>query len=161
MINSKILENAKLTIDTLTKSGLKIALAESCTGGLLAACITSIPGSSQVFERGFVTYSNKSKTDLLTVPTIYFQKFGAVSKETAIAMAEGALLMSEADIALSITGIAGPNSDDSNKPIGTIHIALSKTGLTTKSFIESFEGNRNEIRNQTVEKSLGIILSNI
>src|SRR6185312_12927366 len=103
--------------------GLKIATAESCTGGLVAGALTEIPGSSAVVERGFVTYSNEAKHEMLGVPNATLRKFGAVSRQTAQAMARGALKNSDADIAVSITGIAGPGGATPGKPVGLVHFA--------------------------------------
>ena len=104
---------------------LKIAAAESCTGGLLAATLTEIPGSSAVVDRGFVTYSNQAKHQMLGVPARMLKKFGAVSRETALAMAKGALARSPADITVAITGIAGPGGGSKQKPVGLVHIAAA------------------------------------
>jgi nicotinamide-nucleotide amidase len=105
--------------------GLKIAAAESCTGGLLMATLTEIPGSSDVVERGFVTYSNKSKQQVLGVPTRVLEKHGAVSRETALAMARGTLAHSPAHLAVAITGVAGPGGGTKAKPVGLVHIAAA------------------------------------
>jgi nicotinamide-nucleotide amidase len=103
-----------------------LATAESCTGGLVAALITAIPGSSLVFERGFVTYSNAAKVECLGVPPALIEQFGAVSPEVAKAMAEGTLSHARADIALSITGVAGPGGGSPEKPIGLVHFGLAR-----------------------------------
>src|SRR6185437_9509791 len=108
--------------------GLKIATAESCTGGLVAGALTEIPGSSAVVERGFVTYSNEAKHEMLGVPNVTLRKFGAVSRQTAQAMARGALKNSDADIAVSITGIAGPGGATPGKPVGLVHFAAAARG---------------------------------
>lgn len=107
---------------------LKLAIAESCTGGLLAAALTEIPGSSDVMDRGFVTYSNGSKHELLGVPTRTLEEFGAVSRETALAMSKGALARSPVDITVAITGIAGPGGGSRQKPVGLVHIATAARG---------------------------------
>ncbi len=108
--------------------GLIVATAESCTGGLLAAVITAVPGSSGVFERGFVTYSNAAKIECLGVLPGILENFGAVSAEAAQAMAEGALAHSSANMALSITGIAGPDGGSPGKPVGLVHFGLARRG---------------------------------
>ena len=105
---------------------LKIASAESCSGGLLAALITAIPGSSDVFERGFVTYSNEAKTELLAVGRAAILQYGAVSREVALAMAEGALEHSTADLAAAITGVAGPGGGTADKPVGLVHVVAAR-----------------------------------
>ena len=104
---------------------LKLAAAESCTGGLLTAALTEIPGSSDVVDRGFVTYSNDAKHELIGVPSRTLEKFGAVSRQTAVAMARGALAHSRADISVAITGIAGPTGGTRQKPVGLVHIAAA------------------------------------
>jgi nicotinamide-nucleotide amidase len=116
---------SKVTLSQCRAEGVKLATAESCTGGLAAALLTSVPGSSDVFERGFVTYSNESKTELLGVPAEIIAIHGAVSEETACAMAEGALARSRADIAISITGIAGPSGGTEEKPVGLVWFAAA------------------------------------
>jgi nicotinamide-nucleotide amidase len=105
---------------------IRLATAESCTGGLLAAVLTEVPGSSDVFERGFVTYSNAAKTDLLDVPQELIRRHGAVSEPVARAMAGGALLHSMADIAVAVTGIAGPGGGTAEKPVGLVHLAAAE-----------------------------------
>jgi nicotinamide-nucleotide amidase len=103
-----------------------IATAESCTGGLVAAAITAIPGASAVLERGFVTYSNEAKTEMLGVPPELIERRGAVSQEVALAMVDGALKNSRADIAVAVTGIAGPDGGSEQKPVGLVHIAAAR-----------------------------------
>lgn len=129
----------------LVDKNLKLVTAESCTGGLLAAMITRRPGASDVLERGFITYSNQSKTDLLHVPQEILENHGAVSAETAEAMAAGALQNSRADIAVSITGIAGPGGGSPDKPVGLVYFGLA-TQKQIKSFENRFEGTRLEIQ---------------
>lgn len=142
----------------LVQENLKITCVESCTGGLLSGLFTEIEGSSKIFDRGFVVYSNQSKIDLLNVDKNLLEKFGAVSEEVALAMAHGALKNSCADIAIAITGIAGPTGATFDKKVGTIFVALISKNLTQ---IEKFNfGNvRNENRNLTLENSL-IMLEN-
>ncbi|OGT37912.1 MAG: hypothetical protein A3F12_07170 [Gammaproteobacteria bacterium RIFCSPHIGHO2_12_FULL_38_14] len=144
----------------LLKQHLKLATAESCTGGGLSFWITSIPGSSTWFERGFVTYSNESKIEILGVKTETLEKYGAVSRETAIEMAEGALKKSHANIALAITGIAGPDGGSKEKPVGTVWIALADSQSTVAS-CTVYQGDRNIIRNKTIEDSFQLLLQNI
>src|SRR5215472_2464282 len=105
--------------------GLKVAIAESCTGGLVAGALTDIPGSSDVLDRGFVTYSNAAKEAMLGVPGSILERYGAVSRETADAMAAGALAMSDADLVVAITGIAGPGGGSAEKPVGLVHFAAA------------------------------------
>jgi len=122
------LDKARALLDLCRARKLTIATAESCTGGLVAATLTEIPGSSNVFERGFVTYSDAAKAAMLGVPTLVLARFGAVSRETAEAMAQGALAHSPADLAVSITGIAGPGGGSPGKPVGLVHFAAAARG---------------------------------
>ena len=115
-------------IALLTERQLKIATAESCTGGLIAAMLTEVPGASLAVDRGFVTYSNEAKTEMLGVDPGLIARVGAVSKEVAIAMVEGALARSDADIAVAVTGIAGPDGGTLEKPVGLVHIAAMRRG---------------------------------
>ena len=116
---------ARALLDLCRRKGLKLAAAESCTGGLLAAILTEIPGSSDVFERGFVTYSNEAKEAMLGVPPLTFKAHGAVSRETAEAMARGALAHAPVELAVAITGIAGPGGAVEGKPVGLVHLAAA------------------------------------
>ena len=120
-----IVEQATLLLEHCRAARLKIATAESCTGGLIAACLTEISGASDVFDRGFVTYSNDAKQDMLGVKAETLQNFGAVSKETALEMASGARSLSGTAIAIAVTGIAGPGGGSAEKPVGLVHIAVA------------------------------------
>ena len=161
MFSREIIEKVRLLSRILQRNGQKISSAESCTGGLFAAAMTDLPGSSEIFERGFVTYSNESKIELLTVPTFFIEDFGAVSKQTAMAMAEGALLISKADIAISVTGIAGPDGGSDEKPVGTVFIGFAAKNKKTFFKEFSFTGSRNSIRNESVNQMLDILLENV
>ncbi|WP_062226120.1 CinA family protein [Aureimonas frigidaquae] len=121
-----LIEEAERLIRQATELGIKLATAESCTGGLVAAYLTEIAGSSAVVDRGFVTYSNAAKHELLGVPMTGLESFGAVSEEVAKAMALGALVASRADIAVSITGIAGPGGGSAEKPVGLVHFGAAR-----------------------------------
>jgi len=138
----------------LKKNGKKIATAESCTGGWIAQSITEIPGSSAWFDRGFVTYSNAAKIQMLDVKPATLEKYGAVSSETAIAMAAGALSRSEADFTVAVTGIAGPDGGTDEKPVGTVFIAWASRdgGSRVEKFL--FHGDRRQIRLQTVQTAI-------
>ncbi len=144
--------------DQLKNKGIEISTAESCTGGLVAAALTSIAGSSGWFDRGFVTYSNEAKQDMLGVQPETLREFGAVSEEVAREMSAGALLLSFAQISVSITGIAGPDGGTEDKPVGTIWFAWSvKTEsleIETQTKKELFNGDRNSIRQQAVVAAL-------
>ena len=118
-------DRAKRLLDLYRARGMRVAAAESCTGGLLATALTEIAGSSDVFECSFVTYSNEAKQQVLGVPAATLRRYGAVSAETAAAMAKGALKRSSADCAVSITGIAGPSGGSEAKPVGTVFIGLA------------------------------------
>lgn len=123
-----------------------VATAESCTGGLVAAALTSIAGSSAVVERGFVTYSNQAKVDMLGVPMALIERHGAVSAEVAAAMAAGALAHSQAHMAVSITGIAGPGGASPGKPVGLVHFALARHDVPPLTHHRLFSGDRDAVR---------------
>ena len=125
MPQDELTERGRALLDLCRRKGLKLAAAESCTGGLLAATLTEIPGSSDVFERGFVTYSNEAKEAMLGVAPLTLAMHGAVSRETAKAMARGALSHAPVDLAAAITGIAGPGGAVEGKPVGLVHLAAA------------------------------------
>ncbi|TMJ85136.1 MAG: CinA family protein [Alphaproteobacteria bacterium] len=125
MPQDELTERGRALLDLCRRKGLKLAAAESCTGGLLAATLTEIPGSSDVFERGFVTYSNEAKEEMLGVAPLILAMHGAVSRETAQAMARGALAHAPVDLAAAITGIAGPGGAVEGKPVGLVHLAAA------------------------------------
>ncbi len=131
-----------------------IATAESCTGGGIAQAITEVPGSSVWFDRGFVTYSNAAKVQMLGVNPHTLEHYGAVSAETAAEMAAGALARSDADVAVAVTGIAGPDGETPDKPIGTVFIAWVHKNGEAKTVKKKFAGNRRQIREQTVKSAL-------
>ncbi|WP_042887206.1 CinA family protein [Cupriavidus necator] len=137
----------------LADKSLMLATAESCTGGLVAAAITDVSGSSGWFERGFVTYSNEAKSTMLGVPAKLIRDHGAVSEEVAHAMAEGALLNSRAQVSLSITGVAGPNGGTSEKPVGMVCFGWSNR-ITTLTETQRFRGDRGQIRRQAAEHAM-------
>ena len=146
----------RILVKSLKSLGLKIATAESCTGGLVAKTITDISGASSVFEFGVVTYSNRAKMDLLGVGAETLDEFGAVSEETAKEMALGALKLSGADIAVSVTGVAGPEPSE-GKPVGTVCIGVAnKESVMAKTFV--FTGKRGEIRRQATKMALNMAL---
>jgi nicotinamide-nucleotide amidase len=140
------------------KKNLKISTAESCTGGLLAALLTSISGASAVFDRGFVTYSNAAKNEMLGVKKTSLKKFGAVSKQVASEMSQGVLKNSAADVVIAITGIAGPNGGSKEKPVGLVYIAaLMNNKNLARKFV--FKGDRNEIRELATIAALKMLKS--
>jgi nicotinamide-nucleotide amidase len=128
---SAMQDDAARLLDALRARHQRLATAESCTGGLIAALLTEIPGSSDVVERGFVTYSNESKQENLGVPEALIKDHGAVSEAVARAMAEGALQHSHADLAVSVTGVAGPGGGSEAKPVGLVHLAAARIGGST------------------------------
>ena len=127
-VSRPLAERAAALLKRYEAAGLRIATAESCTGGLVAARLTEIPGSSTVVDRGFVTYSNAAKTEMLGVPAGLIAQHGAVSEAVARAMAEGALARSGADVAVAVTGIAGPGGATAAKPVGLVHFAVARAG---------------------------------
>ena len=145
---------AAAVLETCRGAGLMVATAESCTGGLIAGALTEVAGSSDVVERGFVTYSDEAKQTLLGVPTSLFDTVGAVSKEVARAMAEGAMARSEAQLAVSVTGIAGPGGGTETKPVGLVHMAIAREGREIADFWDVFPGDRSDVRAATVVAAL-------
>ncbi|MCW5747759.1 MAG: CinA family protein [Alphaproteobacteria bacterium] len=139
------------------RAGLKIATAESCTGGLVVAALTAIAGSSDVVERGFVTYTNDAKEQQLGVPRLALLSYGAVSEPVARAMAEGALHESLADVAVSITGIAGPGGATPDKPVGLVHFGLARRGRPTQAERHVFAGDRDAVRAAALDKALELL----
>ena len=140
--------------DALRVRDWKIATAESCTGGMIAAACTALAGSSDWFERGFVTYSNESKSELLGVPAALIERNGAVSAEVACAMAEGALVHSRASLAVAVTGIAGPTGATPDKPVGTVWLAVARRGEAARTELLQLKGDRAAVRAQTVQHAL-------
>lgn len=138
----------------LNTAGKVLATAESCTGGWIAQIITSVPGSSVWFDRGFVTYSNSAKREMLGVEAVVLSRFGAVSEQTARAMAEGAIARSHADLAVSVTGIAGPSGGTPAKPVGMVCFAWADKGKETRVATEHFSGDRTAVRAQAVQLAL-------
>ncbi len=147
---------------TLLANNLKLATAESCTGGMVAAAITDIAGCSAVFERGFVTYSNEAKSEMLGVPASLIASVGAVSREVAIAMAMGALDHANADISVSITGVAGPAGGSPEKPVGLVHFSVARQGAPTIHDVQKF-GNlsRADIRTKATAHALSLVLAQL
>ena len=156
--SERALELAQRIVARATAEGLTVATAESCTGGLVAACLTEVAGASHAFERGFVTYSNEAKTALLGVPRELFARVGAVSEEVSRAMAEGALRKAGVDLAVSVTGIAGPGGGTAAKPVGLVHLAAAGKGQPTLHRSEVFPGDRAAIRLAAVESALALLL---
>ncbi len=154
MFPETILYLVEQTLERCRVSNLQLATAESCTGGMIASCLTTVSGSSDVFDRGFVTYTNKAKQEMLGVPAILLKTVGAVSEEVACAMAEGAIRHSDGDISISVTGVAGPNGGSNDKPVGLVHMAVGLKGHQTLHERHFFPGNRATVRMETVKYSL-------
>lgn len=148
------MKEAEELISAFRARELTIATAESCTGGLIAVCLTDIPGSSEVFERGFVTYSNEAKTEMLGVAAELIVEHGAVSAPVARAMAEGTLRRSPADIGVGVTGVAGPGGGSAEKPVGLVFIGAARRGGPVKVERHLFEGDRAAIRRHAAAAAL-------
>ncbi len=158
MLPETLVAEAASLLAQLRANGLKLATAESCTGGLIAAVLTDVPGSSDVFERGFVTYSNASKSEAIGVDPAIVVRHGAVSAETARAMAEGALAHSAADIAVAVTGVAGPGGGSPEKPVGLVHLAAARRQRsTTHKRCDFGDLGRSGIREATVAEALKLL----
>jgi nicotinamide-nucleotide amidase len=153
-----LVAEAATLLDVCRAKGLKLATAESCTGGLIAATLTEVPGSSDVFERGFVTYSNEAKTEMLGVPAALIAEHGAVSEAVARAMAEGALAHSRADIAVSVTGVAGPGGGTEAKPVGLVHFGAAMRGSEVIHREKQFgDTGRQQIRLASVAEAFAMV----
>lgn len=158
MFSSDLVASTTMILDAARAKGLKIATAESCTGGLIAALLTEIAGSSDVFERGFVTYSNAAKEQMLGVPAALIRSHGAVSEAVARAMAEGAIRQSAAQLAVAVTGIAGPGGASDGKPVGLVHIAAARAGEATLHREYRFgDIGRDAVRRKSVEAALALL----
>lgn len=156
---AEVLEQAASVIDLCRARRLTISTAESCTGGLLSACLTEEAGASEVFERGFVTYSNRSKQDMLGVGPLTLELYGAVSAETALEMALGARSRSRTDLAVAVTGIAGPGGGSAVKPVGLVHIAAASSTIPPLRREFRFgDAGRSEIRLLTLRQALAMVL---
>jgi nicotinamide-nucleotide amidase len=153
-MDTDLYELSRLLGCSLKAKEQKIATAESCTGGWIAQMITEVPGSSAWFDRGFVTYSNAAKIQMLGVKPETLEKFGAVSAQTATEMVKGALAQSDADCAIAVTGIAGPDGGTTEKPVGTVFIAWAQKNRDVKVVQKKLTGNRHKIRWQTVKIAL-------
>jgi nicotinamide-nucleotide amidase len=158
MFSADLLSRAENLLETARAGGVRIATAESCTGGLIAALLTEIPGSSDVFGRGFVTYSNKAKEDMLGVAAGLLRQHGAVSEPVARVMAEGAIRNSTAQLSVAVTGIAGPGGGTEEKPVGLVHIAVARAGEPTLHRECRFgDIGRGKVRMASVEAALEML----
>lgn len=153
----ELVQRARETLALFDAKGLRIVTAESCTGGLIAAALTAVPGSSAVVERGFVTYSNEAKAEAIGVPSELIVTHGAVSEPVARAMAEGALAHSRADIAVSVTGVAGPGGGSTDKPVGLVHFGCARRGGPIRHVERRFgDIGRDAIRAASVIQALDL-----
>ena len=157
MFDDQLLYDADQILKPCKKFDIKLATAESCTGGLIISCLTEISGASDVIDRGLITYSNEAKIELLGVPNLLIALHGAVSEEVAIAMSEGALSRAMSDITIAVTGVAGPGGGTEDKPVGLVHFACSGRGRTTQSLKQIFPGSRSAIRDATVQTAFTVI----
>lgn len=159
-MSPELIEQARQLLDALRTEKLMLATAESCTGGLISAYLTEVPGSSDVLERGFVTYSNNAKIQMLGVAPVLIEQHGAVSEEVACAMAEGAVAHSGADVAVSVTGVAGPGGGSIEKPVGLVHFAVARRGSGTKPSHRSFgDIGRDQVRQESVVEAFCLVRS--
>ena len=158
MYSAALRAQAENLLAVARAKGLKIATAESCTGGLIAGLLTEIPGSSDVMDRGFVTYSNQAKEEMLGVPAAMIRQYGAVSEAVARAMAEGAIRNSTAQLSVAVTGIAGPGGGSGEKPVGLVHIAAARAGDATLHRECRFgDVGRSEVRLATIVAALELL----
>jgi nicotinamide-nucleotide amidase len=157
MLTNETLKQAETLLQECRTRNKKVATVESCTGGLIAAALTHAAGSSDVFERGFVTYSNEAKTELVGVSATLIQTYGAVSAEVARAMAEGALSHSPADLAVSVTGVAGPGGGSVEKPVGLVWFGCARRKGGCNTFEQKFDGDRASVRAQSVAFALKLL----
>lgn len=158
MVDDDLIRAAKRLFEACRIAGdITVATAESCTGGLISASLTAISGSSHWFERGFVTYSNSSKTDLLGVPAPLISRYGAVSEEVAMAMAEGILAHAPVTAGVAVTGIAGPDGGTPEKPVGLVHIAAARKNASTVHEWHIFPGSRNEVRKASAITAIDLL----
>jgi nicotinamide-nucleotide amidase len=157
-LDDELRRSAETVLMRCRGMGLKLATAESCTGGLIAGALTEIAGSSDVVERGFVTYSNEAKSEMLGVPPALIASHGAVSGEVAAAMAEGALARAPVALAVAVTGIAGPGGATPGKPVGLVWFALARRGDKVRTEHHVFPGDRADVRRATVVRALALLL---
>ncbi|MDQ1079815.1 CinA family protein [Pseudoroseomonas cervicalis] len=157
LLDDTVLDRSAALLRALQERGMTLATAESCTGGLVSAALTAHAGSSATLLAGYVTYSNEAKLRMLDVPRALLERHGAVSAEVARAMAEGALRDSGADLAVSITGIAGPGGATAGKPVGLVHLAVAGAGLPVLLHHEIFPGDRAAVRRASLLCALALV----
>jgi len=151
------MSEVSVLLERYRQAKLRIVTAESCTGGMVAARLTDTAGASDVVERGFVTYSNEAKAEMLGVPTTLLTQYGAVSAQVARSMADGALAHSRADVSVAVTGIAGPGGATSGKPVGLVYLALGRRGRDTKVERQQFAGDRGTVREAAAQRALELL----
>ena len=162
MFPKDLIEQASALLQSCRKAGVTVATAESCTGGLIAGCLTEIAGSSDVVDRGFVTYSNEAKNVMLDVPMRLIERHGAVSESVARTMAEGALAHSFAVLSVAVTGVAGPGGGTAEKPIGLVHLACAKRGGETRHREERYgDLGRAAIREATIRTAMEMLMEQL
>ena len=162
MFSDELTAQAKALLQDCREARVMVATAESCTGGLIAGCLTEIAGSSDVVDRGFVTYSNDAKNAMLEVPMALIEGHGAVSEPVARAMAEGAIAKSTADLAVAVTGVAGPGGGTADKPVGLVHLACAKRGGATLHREQHYgDLGRGGIRQATIRTALEMLAQQI
>jgi nicotinamide-nucleotide amidase len=157
VFTSDILNLAEIVLERCRARGWRIAIAEACTGGLVAAALTAIAGSSDVVERSFVTYSNEAKSDLLGVPPAMLAAHGAVSAETAAAMAKGAIARAPVDLAVSVVGVAGPDGGSAEKPVGLVIFGLARRDRDCRTLRHLFAGDRTQVRAAALKTALELL----
>ena len=162
MFPKDLIEQASALLQSCRKAGVTVATAESCTGGLIAGCLTEIAGSSDVVDRGFVTYTNEAKNVMLDVPMRLIERHGAVSESVARTMAEGALAHSFAVLSVAVTGVAGPGGGTAEKPIGLVHLACAKRGGETRHREERYgDLGRSAIREATIRTAMEMLMEQL
>jgi nicotinamide-nucleotide amidase len=159
--SARSLDLARRLLSACEAKGLRLATAESCTGGLIVGCLTENPGASAVVTRGYVTYDNRAKQEVLGVPAALFEQVGAVSEEVACAMAGGALERAGVELAIAVTGIAGPGGATPAKPVGLVHLAVARRDRPTRTARDLFTGDRTAVRHATVDAALELALASL
>lgn len=161
MFSKGLLDRAAKALELARSKGMRIATAETCTAGLISSCLTSVPGASQVFERGFVLYHDSAKATGLGVPEAVSKAHGAVSAEVTRGLAEGALKHSTAGVAVAVTGYAGPGGGNERNPVGTVYVAAARAGQESVGERHQFSGDRDAVRLQAVGAALDILIRHI
>ena len=161
MFSPELLRDAEIMLQGLRARNMTLTTVESCTGGLLSGLLTEIPGSSDIFHYGFITYADAAKRALVQVPEALLTTYGAVSQEVAQAMAQGALLEAKADLSIAITGIAGPGGARPGKPVGLVHIASARAGFSPLHAAQQFYGDRAAVRMQAIRSAIDMLMQQL